>query len=249
MPRRTHDSICSETHKDLRSQRRSRNRTSKQAEKYYGYRCVQPGWIDQEYLSVTRVPRECFYPNINIFASCAPLVTDAADIKVAKWTKRDMWLDRDVDIWPLDVRRHKGRRIREKYCWKWNELEFGRRMKQKSRCLQFAAEDGEFLALDDDLDMDAAVCWLCEPFWDDEEDEGRNDRGERPPRYVSLDGECYSDDTPQEVDADDVDGPWERELLDLYCDNGDGDDFSVISEREAFDDMSLPSIEDDYEMV
>ncbi|KIY00001.1 uncharacterized protein Z520_04638 [Fonsecaea multimorphosa CBS 102226] len=249
MPRRGHDLASSETHRDLRSQRRSRNRLSKQSAKYYGYRGVQPGWIDQEYLTITNAP------NSFGFAGSAPLITaDAAAVKVATWTKRDMWLDRDVDIWPLDVRHHTGRKNREKYFSKWNELAIGRRMKQRSRRLDFATQDGELLAMDDDVDMDT-VYWDFEEFWGDENPEVRNDRDERPPRYVGLDGECYSEDQGRpdgvQVDPDDADGPWEREFIEFYCDDntGDGDDFSVISEREALDALSLFSIEDDYEMV
>ncbi|OAP59227.1 hypothetical protein AYL99_06525 [Fonsecaea erecta] len=246
MPRRCHDCTYSETYKDLRSEKRGRNRLSKQSAKYYGYRGVQPSWIDQEYLSFTNTPRQHFYPNFSIFVSSAPLVTEPTHAKVAMWTKRDMWLDRGVDIWPLDIRHHRGRRIREKYSFKWNELEFGRRMKQKSRCLEFAAQDGELLATDDDADT---MYWDFEENWDFDLDEGRNDHDERPPRYVGLDGECYPEDSPDLVEPDDPIGPWERELIELYCDTGDGDDFSVISEREVFDSLPLSSIEDDYEVV
>ncbi|KAH0832566.1 hypothetical protein AYO21_06040 [Fonsecaea monophora] len=249
MPRRFHDSINTEPQKDLRSQKRSKNRLAKQTAKYYGYRCVQPGWIDQEYLSMSGLPRNPSYPSPSIFASSDPLLTDAANFKVATWTKRDMWLDRDADIWPLDIRRHKGRRIRDKFCWKWNELEFGRRTKQKSRYLDFATEDGEYLAVDLDLDMDNSVYWDFEEHWFDDPDEIRNDRNERLPRYVSLDGELYTEDIPDEVDSEYADSLCERELRQLYYDTSDGDDFSIISELELLDTQSSASIEDDYEMI
>ncbi|EXJ75413.1 uncharacterized protein A1O5_02109 [Cladophialophora psammophila CBS 110553] len=246
MPRGPQDSIYAETYKDLRSQRRIRNRLSKQSAKYYGYRGVHSSWVDQQYLSVTRSPQPYFYPNLNVFASCAPLVIDATDMKVSTWTKRDMWLDRDVDIWPLDRRHHKGRRIREKYCWKWNELEMGRRMRQKARYLDLAVEDGESLAADDGV---GTVYWELDDLWREEVDEIFNDRGERPPLFVDLDGERRFEGISNESSLDEADGSWERELIESYCDTGDGDDFSIISEQEIIDAMSSTSMEDDYEMV
>src|ERR1700761_3505089 len=159
------------TYKDLRSRRRLRNRQAKQSAKYYGYRGVHPSWIDQPYFDFARTIQSPYwtYNHPNIYASMDPLVT-GAEAKVATWTKRDMWLDREYNIWPLDRRHHVGKRIREKSCWKWNEQSIGRRTRIEHRNWELAVEDARDVArlMDDDNDT---VYWeLEEREWDDVEE-------------------------------------------------------------------------------
>lgn len=52
-------------------------------------------------------------------------------LKVSVWTKQDTFADKEYNIWPLDVRHHRGkRRIREKHLEKWNLKHIGRGGKQ-----------------------------------------------------------------------------------------------------------------------
>jgi hypothetical protein len=72
--------------------------------------------------------------------------------EVATWTKRDIRLDQETNIWPLDRRHHVGKKIREKRNWKWSDRDLRRRMKQKVQRLEFAVEDARFEDLDNDFE-------------------------------------------------------------------------------------------------
>ncbi|RVX67746.1 hypothetical protein B0A52_07869 [Exophiala mesophila] len=157
-------------HKDLRSLQRECNRNAKQSNKYYGYRSVDPKWVGQRYYALC--PRGS--DNISQFdetwySSCAPLVTMPQLMKPRIYTKRDMYLDCSGDIWPLDRRHHKGRRVREKYAVKWAQLAMGTRLKQRSKRLAFEVSTGMDLAADWG-DIDDAECsfdWGDDGKYDD----------------------------------------------------------------------------------
>jgi hypothetical protein len=161
------------TYRDLRSHKRIRNRLAKQSQKYYGYRGVDPNWVGQDYLAlpaswVSRPSWTYDYPNV--WASMDPLVTSEADLlQKQTWTKRDMWQDREQNIWPLDRRHHVGKRKREKSCSKWDELALGRRMKQREKEWGLLADEGRAARIYDDCDCDVdTIWWDLEPFWYDE---------------------------------------------------------------------------------
>ncbi|KAK5447825.1 hypothetical protein LTS15_009324 [Exophiala xenobiotica] len=139
-----------ETHRDLRSRRYTRNRCAKQSAKYYGYRGVDPSWLGQPYHSLASTPasqtalKEIYGPFSTIYPAFGPLVSVPRHMNVSIWTKRDMFLDCETDIWPLDRRHHRGKKIREKRSAKWELKRLGRGMKVKAGAVQDEVEDGEF---------------------------------------------------------------------------------------------------------
>ncbi|KIX03318.1 uncharacterized protein Z518_06870 [Rhinocladiella mackenziei CBS 650.93] len=241
MSRRTPGSGMSSTRSDanlyldLRSHRHALNRVSKQSAKYYGYRGVHPGWVNQPYLALRPDTIASFSDPCprTAYASCAPTLRHPAHMHVSTWTKRDMWLDRERGIWPLDRRHHKGKKIREKYCWKYTEKELGRRMRVKTRGLEGAVSGAEIEArYGDDY-------YLCRFGDDDVEEEGYDDR----------DGDGGDDEEGEEGDVEEFieDGASfvdEQELSEKETDVDNEDGFNIISERD-FDVLSISSIEED----
>ncbi len=145
----THPLDEAETHRDLRSRRHARNRCAKQSAKYYGYRGVHPSWIGQPYHSLASTPsaqtalEETYGPFSTIYPAFGPLVSVPRHMKVSIWTKRDMFLDCETNIWPLDRRHHRGKKIREKRSEKWELRWLGRGMKCKARAVHDEVEDGD----------------------------------------------------------------------------------------------------------
>lgn len=58
--------------------------------------------------------------------------------EVRTWTRRDNWLDRDIDIWPLDRRHHVGLSKREKRWLKFARRTAGRDTKSLARRVEAA---------------------------------------------------------------------------------------------------------------
>ncbi|EXJ57323.1 hypothetical protein A1O7_07670 [Cladophialophora yegresii CBS 114405] len=264
-------------YRDLRSHRRPDNRHAKQSAKYYGYRGVHPSWIGQPYFDITTGSQdpdresEWAYQYPNLHASMDPLLLAEANgtavPKIATWTKRDMWQDRENGIWPLDRRHHVGKRIREKRCRKWNELAMGRRMRQRSREWGFVVEDARDMARlrYDDVDT---VYWELD---DVDVEEVYNERGEPPPEWIYLDGERFFDawfengvggyweesDGVVEVEdcslavqeQDDLNFIWLRSVERAGKDSEE-DDYCFVYRHEGRDDMSNYAGEDcDFEMI
>lgn len=245
--------------KDLRSHRRPRNRQSKQSAKYYGYRGVHPSWLNQPYIDV---PWTMDRPSWEW--SSDPLV-GGHEAKVSQWTKADMWLERDQNIWPLDRRHHVGKRIREKRSSKWDELALGRRMRQRNREWEFAVDDARDLARlqDDDADTVCEIAW--EVAWELEQRKWDNfgqildGRGDMPPLWMDLDGERFTDpwfksdgtDLEQIADLSEVavNEAWEDGLVCVEGVAEDEDAYSLIYESDCDDDLSVWVEEDGYEMV
>lgn len=124
-------------HRDLRSDKRAYNRHTQQSAKYYGYRGVDPNWIGQLYDPLWRKAIKCL---------CGPSNPERQNHlsrpdRVKIYTKKDMWQDRDFNIWPLDRRHHVGKKIREKSSWNDQERISGRSTKQKSRMLNSEVEE------------------------------------------------------------------------------------------------------------
>lgn len=141
------------THLDLRSYKHALKREAKQSAKYYGYRGVHPSWIGQRYHALgpdsDQALTDLLSPLPHIFyTSCDPLITMPKHMQVATWTKRDMWDDRENDIFPLDRRHHKGKRIRDKKWWKWNPKGRERCAKMKTRALEFALGGADVESVD-----------------------------------------------------------------------------------------------------
>jgi len=147
--------------KDVRSFTHALNRQRKQSQKYYGYRGVKPSWVGQTYYDQ---PTSDFWPQQPQITAIGKASTPMARV----WTKRDMYLERDNNIWPLDFRHHVGKRKREK---RWNgqyvkQLE--RDIKTRTKKLDEACEDWwgiEFVLYSDDY-----PCWYtCCEGWDCDE--------------------------------------------------------------------------------
>jgi hypothetical protein len=150
-------------------------------------------------------------------------------MEVATWTKRDMWLDRETNIWPLDRRHHVGKKIREKRSWKWGERDLGRRMKQRVQRAEFAVEDAKFEDLDDDfegLDDDLILY-------------GADFHG--PVCCASEAGRWNVDEAS--VEEVDLGSPFLLGIEDNET-SEDEDGFNIVSERD-FDVLSISSMEDD----
>ncbi|KAK5051920.1 hypothetical protein LTR84_002723 [Exophiala bonariae] len=127
-------------YKDLRSLKRSQNRISKRSAKYYGFRGVDPNWIGQPYDPVWR-------SSVTLWNNSLPI--SRLDARPRVYTKRDMWEDRDFNIWPLDRRHHMGKKKREKRSWKYQERALGRGTKLRGKMTAFASDDISYL---DDID-------------------------------------------------------------------------------------------------
>ena len=243
-------------YQDFRSHRRLRNRQSKQSAKYYGYRGVHPSWLNQRYID--------FPSNLQSPAwqwSNDPLVS-GLEAKISRWTKADMWLERDQNIWPLDRRHHVGKRIREKRSSKWDELALGRRIKQQNSGWEFAVDDAKDLARLQCDDTDT-VYWeiareLEQRKWDDLE-QIVDERGEPLPVWMNLSGERFFDawfenggfDLEQIADLSEVavNEGWEDGLVYRGGVAEDEDTYSLIYESECDDELSTWLEEDGYEMV
>jgi len=157
-------------HKDIRSLRRSRNRHAKQSAKYYGFRGVDPNWIGQQYDPVWRYeqiywwkPFKALPLEYRPYQDMANPVDYRQNSKSHTYTKRDMWLDRDINIWPLGRRHHVGKRYREKWSWSYQEQSLQRRGKQRARALAFEAEDPYWIE-DVDLDFDDDIYELQDGY-------------------------------------------------------------------------------------
>src|SRR5690349_7668543 len=134
------------TYRDLRSARRPNTRASKSSAKYYNYRGVSPSWIGQPYLKITANATDPHYRNSwrrsdwTYLPQSNPLLAHPDEVRVCAWTKRDMWDDRAQNIWPLDVRHHVGKKIRDKWNQKWTMKDMGRKMRQKAWMMRFAVD-------------------------------------------------------------------------------------------------------------
>lgn len=227
-----------ETYRDIRSHHRPANRQSKQSAKYYGYRAVHPSWVDQPYHSLVSGSSVAhsrdfgpFY--YSVYARCDPTVANAGHMAVSTWTKQDMYKDREANIWPLDRRHHKGKRIREKSCWKWTERDLGRRTKQKARSLEFATENSGIMALDDDYYRRGMDDEHVFEIYEDEGEVYLDDADENKPHYGHTTGE----DESHSLNCCENDGCLEDE-------EEEDDGFSVISQGD-FDVISISSFGDD----
>ncbi|KAJ9610248.1 hypothetical protein H2200_005025 [Cladophialophora chaetospira] len=261
MPRRRPNaSRCSDTdtYKDLRSHRRLQNRQAKQSAKYYGYRGVDPAWVNQPYISFPQNNQSLFCAETH--ASADPLISNGAEAKISTWTKHDMFLDRETNIWPLDRRHHVGRHIREKYSHKYNELALGRRMRQRNAEWEFAIHDARDLAGFPEEPVDHDWYWENEQWlWEKGWPEIYNEWGEPLKAWMDLDGERFFDAWFEDG------GFWEGDLEMLFDDRGsdrvdkgvvcleggdeEDDGFLLVSEYAADENVSVWSMEDEYEMV
>lgn len=105
-------------YKDIRSSKRCQSRFAKRSAKYYGFRGVDPNWIGQPCDPVWRshqrdmntaaTPIQAMPQGLDTFKNEASLESNA---RSRVYTKRDMWLDRELNIWPLDRRHHVGRKF------------------------------------------------------------------------------------------------------------------------------------------
>lgn len=174
---------------------------------------------------------------------------------VATWTKHDMWDDRDRDIWPLDRRHHRGKKIRERRSRKWTLSDLGRRMKQRQRELGFALEEGDLTSVfDDDLsvwsfreemglyDMDQC-CADGDGEWADEQSPSMEHDAAALPEFTQTVVAVGAGMLLTHVDVEDLDL---YEVLDLELD--DDDEFSIISDRD-FDVISISSGQEDEDGV
>lgn len=213
-------------YKDIRSLKRSQNRHAKQSAKYYGFRSVDPNWIGQPYDPVWRFEQAYWWkaakaiPNDSCFdQKKTDLATCKLNPKPYTYTKRDMWLDRDVNIWPLDRQHHVGRKIREKWFWKYQERTKQRRAKQRARMLAFEADDPYW-----NEDVDSVY-----DFIDDRDDD----------LYELQDG--YQSDAVFHQDAEIPESSVVDNFPVLYDQSWNGDDdYSIISDWD-FDVMSIAS--------
>lgn len=247
--------------RDLRSAGHAQNRHRAHTTKYYNHRSVDPNWVGQPYHKLSTPSHRsspptnfAFHLPYTLYPSCAPLVSLAERMTVATWTKHDMWDDRDRDIWPLDRRHHRGKKIRERRSQKWTLSDLGRRMKQRQREWGFALEEGDLASVfDDDLsvwsfreemglyDVDEG-CAEGEGEWPDEQSRWEDDAAVLPESSETVVG-VGAGMILIHVDVEDLD---RYEVLDLVLD--DDDDFSIISERD-FDVISISSGQEDEDGV
>jgi hypothetical protein len=260
-------------YQDVRSRRRPCNRRAKQSAKYYGYRGVHPSWVNQPYFDFSariQTPEsEWAYQYPNLHASMDPLLLVGSSHAtgsspaptVATWTKRDMWNDRENDIWPLDRRHHVGKKIREKRSRKWDELGLGRRMRQRNREWEFAVEDARDMARlrYDDTDT---VYWELEDRdgqwdWDDVE-VAYNEQGESPPERIDLGGERFfgawfengNGGFWDDSDAEARDGQEQHDFDFVWLeDASDEDDYFIVSAEEGDDIALVLPIDSDFEIL
>src|SRR5436305_15245670 len=130
-------SIQDPVYKDIRSASHPFTRSANLTHKYYSYRGVHPSWVGQPTYYVPAALSEHTFPTF-VNAS-APLVTHWQQMRIRTWTKRDQYLDREYDIFPLDRKTHKvGRRHRGRNCnyvpARWMEE---RCVKQKRREIEW----------------------------------------------------------------------------------------------------------------
>lgn len=207
------------THKDIRSMKRSHNRHAKQSAKYYGFRGVDPNWVGQPYDPVWRFAKvQWNRPELyNPFENDGNIATRKLNAKTHTYTKRDMWLDREVNIWPLDRQHHVGRRIRDKWAWKDQEKVLRKKIKQKARTMAFEAEDAYYEDVDSVYD-----------FNEDREDD-----------LYSLEGDYQSD-----VFQEDIAIP-ECTVVDdfvvIHEQSWEDDDYTIV--EQDFDVVSIASTE------
>jgi len=89
--------------KDIRSMSVPTKRTQKAKQKYYSYRSNHPSTVGQPYVALAGKRPE----HTNPFLIDRVVLGDRTCIEI--WTKRDLWLDRTTDIWPLRPPHHFGR--------------------------------------------------------------------------------------------------------------------------------------------
>lgn len=188
-------------HKDLRSAQREFNRNAKQSNKYYGYRGVDPNWVGQPYYALCPGGSDDISQYDKAwYSSCAPLVAMPQRMKQGVYTKHDMYQDRSSDIWPLDRRHHKGKRVREKHAVKRAQLAMGTRLKQRSKGLAFEVSTGKDLIADsgsgdETSDTDCSFCWA-----DDGQDDGFD--GHQPLAEALEVDQVFTWTSPDDVDAE-----------------------------------------------
>jgi hypothetical protein len=215
------------THKDIRSLKRSQNRYAKQSAKYYGFRGVDPNWVGQPYNPVWRFDQIHWNTAARPIAGLynpsendGNLATCQLSAKSHTYTKKDMWLDRDVNIWPLDRRHHVGRRIREKWSWKDQEKVLRKKIKQRARTMAFEAEDAWYQDVDSVYD-----------FNEDCEDD-----------LYSLQGDYQSDAVFHE-DATIPECTVMDDFVIIHEQSwGEDDDYTIVEEQD-FDVVSIASTE------
>lgn len=208
-------------YKDLRSLRRSQNRLHKQSAKYYGFRGVDPKWIGQPYDPVWR-------SSLTRWMNSLP--TSKPDSKYPVYTKRDMWIDREFNIWPLDRRHHVGKRIREKRVWKYQERALQRRTKSRARMMDFASDDMSYQDVDSVYDF-SDECEYMIPIY-----EGSENGMWNIPEYLPPDDTAQQD--PDIPDCDPIDGfVLLRDSLWMV----DKDEDYFVIESQNFDVISISS--------
>jgi hypothetical protein len=154
-------------------------------------------------------------------------------MKVSIWTKRDMFLDCETDIWPLDRRHHKGKKIREKRSARWELKRLGRGVKTNAGAVQDEIEDRE-------LDVDVPYPYYVEEQSCGDDGPDRLDNDDQATGGEVVAGGAVIDG-PVQVELDLVGG------LGLDLDEDEvfrGLGFTVISERD-FDVISISSGEKD----
>ena len=226
-------------YRDLRSHKRGLNRESKQSAKYYRYRGVDPKWIGQPYVTSPCVSASTDSVGVcNKYMSCwhyrleeqgAEAESKCSSIKI--WTKQDMYYNRDINIWPFRGRRHRSERVRNPGAWKWTEVDIERRVKQKAKFFDFELEDQNT----------GDLSWLVELS-----------RGSAVDSELSYQSACLDRDLRDYIYEDVESYAKSRDVRPISHDNtsslnqgeldeqGDDDDFSIISENE-FDVMSKSS--------
>ncbi|KEF60712.1 uncharacterized protein A1O9_02273 [Exophiala aquamarina CBS 119918] len=221
----------SAVYKDIRALKRSQSRHAKQSAKYHGFRGVDPNWVGQPYDPIWRFEQMNWWKPAKAISNDYPSyqrdtnrATCELNPKSHTYTKRDMWLDRDINIWPLDRQQHVGKKIREKRAWKYQEKTLQRRTKQRARAIAFEADDSYW---NEDVDS----------VYDIDEESG-NDLYELQDGYQS-DAVFHEDDkipASPVVDAFSV-------LHDQSC--KEDDDYSMICDWE-FDVVSIASNDSDW---
>lgn len=233
-------------YKDIRSSKRCQSRFAKRSAKYYGFRGVDPNWIGQPCDPVWRshqrdmntaaTPIQAMPQGLDTFKNEASLESNA---RSRVYTKRDMWLDRELNIWPLDRRHHVGKKIREKWAWKDHERTLQRGTKPRARMMAFAAENGSY--------WDNEAIYGCT---------GAHDYIENVYHYAGYEDygqwrlpDDYSNDeipqaSPSIPDCDVIDGF--VILNDISCD-GDDDDYCMVEEQD-FDIVSISSVDSAWEI-
>lgn len=160
-----------------------------------------------------------------MYPALAPLISMPEHINISTWTKRDMWLDRDTNIWPLDRRHHRGKKIREKRNTAWELEMLGRSLKAKSKAINGAIAEGQ-----------AEAAMLCHDHSWNRADDAAESGQLNSDSEVDCDGSVVQDIADEDLGTA-GDNPMNRSDL---VDSGDEEGFEFVSVKD-FDVRSLSS--------